>query len=80
MRTSGRYGAAAATVVQAAGIAAGGITSLVIARKLGADGTGVYAAAGQLILSAMMLGGIGLRTGLAHELSAGRLSPRSAAN
>ena len=79
MRTSGRYGAAAATVVQAAAIAAGGLTSLVIARELGADGTGVYAAAGQLLLAAMMLGGLGLRTGLAHEIAAGRLTAHAAA-
>ncbi len=78
-RRSGRVGALAAAAVQTAGIAAGALSSLVIARKLGAHGTGVYAVAGQFLLSMMMLGGLGLRTGIAYELSAGRLSARAAA-
>ena len=76
---SGQVGALFAAGVQGAAIAAGGFTSLVIARELGADGTGVYAVGGQFVLAMMMLGGLGLRSGIAYELSAGRLSARAAA-
>ena len=78
-RRSGRAGAAAATFAQAIGIVAGALTSFVLARELGAEGTGIYAVAAQLVLTAMMASAIGLRTGIAHEVSAGRLSSRSAA-
>jgi len=78
-RRSGQVGALVAAGVQAAAIAAGGLNSLVIARELGAHGTGVYAVGAQFVLSMMMLGGLGLRTGIAYELSAGRLSARAAA-
>jgi O-antigen/teichoic acid export membrane protein len=78
-RRSGRAGAAAAAAAQAAGFAAAALVSFVLARKLGAAGTGTYAVAGQFTLAAMMVGAIGLRTGVAHEVSAGRLSARAAA-
>jgi O-antigen/teichoic acid export membrane protein len=71
-------GTAAAAAVQASGLAAGGISSFVIALELGAAGTGIFAVAGQFLLSLMMLGGLGLRTGIAHEVGAGRLSARAA--
>jgi O-antigen/teichoic acid export membrane protein len=73
-----RGGTLATAAVQAAGIAAGGLSSFVIALELGAHGTGVFAVASQFLLSLMMLGGVGLRTGIAHEIAAGRLSARAA--
>jgi O-antigen/teichoic acid export membrane protein len=55
-----------------------GLNSVAVSRIEGADGAGLIALATQFIFLATFVAGAGLRTSIAHRVSAGHWSPRSA--
>jgi len=71
-------GAVLAAVAQVITAGALGLTSIVVARLLGPDGTGAYGVVSSGITLLIMLGSLGLGAGITYSVSNGRWPPEDA--
>ena len=71
-------GALLASAGLVASFAALGLNSITVSRIQGAEGAGLVALSTQVILIAVFVAGIGMRTSVAYQVGAGLWSPRSA--
>ncbi len=73
-----RAGAVLMTIAQVVTALGGFLTTIVVARILGADGLGAYTVALSLLLILGAIGSLGLENGIAWSVAGRRWSPRSA--
>jgi O-antigen/teichoic acid export membrane protein len=77
-RTHLGWAAISVALAQIGTIAAAAITSVIIARKLGPHGTGVFALIGSFVDVIVMVVGLGLAQGITYTVSHGQWSVRTA--
>ena len=78
VRTHLGWAAISVAVAQIGTIAAAAITSVIIARRLGPHGTGVFALLGSFVDVIVMVVGLGLAQGITYTVSHGQWSVRTA--